>query len=316
MKISTKTDTYFIRHKLNGDERELCEAGRIAIWFDNLPITAKTENELGPSIRGAYRTALKYMIRLRNQGGYVFAEYGDGYMGSLGGSGQGFVLAKVQPQDRFEAFTVNDNTYHVTVKLDRNSIGYVRYSEFPVLLAVRPPFSTICQPARTFPLVAAAFFAREKIPGEDALELLHPKMVEQLCVEYLRQPPMGNDRLRYCILRPGKSLAIIDIAGRLDGGRRLFAQVKNVRLSAEYTKDLASQLKDFIRSAREDNTVGVLFGQFEDAIDSDGIVSLVNLHDVIHHFREQNSGIIDDMIGTGTVDTANGPFSIDLDWAK
>ena len=74
------TYPYFIRHKLAGDNRDLCDAHRIAIRFDNLRVF-RQDTELKSEIRGAYRTALKYMIDLRDQGGWVFAEYGDGYIG-------------------------------------------------------------------------------------------------------------------------------------------------------------------------------------------------------------------------------------------
>ena len=293
-------DTFFIRHKLKGDEKDLCDARRIAIDFENEHIPGK-QTDLDPDcFRGTYRSALNYMIRLRDQGGYVFAEYGEGYIGKRRSGDVGCILARIEPQDQFDAFNApeNDFTYQVTLKLDPSSIGYVRYSEFPVLLAIRPPFSTICRPSRTYKQIAAAFFNRGKIPATKALDLLHPKMVEQLCVEYLRRRGHENDKLDYCMLRPGKSLAIIDIAGRLSSsGRKLFAQVKNASLSADRSSKLASQLESFIGESNTDNDVGVLFGRFEGSRDYDGPISFVDLEEVFQYFREQRETVLKDMIG-------------------
>ncbi len=309
-------DTYFIRHKLRGDEVELCDAHRIAIDFDNLPISGDA-TELGSEIRGAYRTALTYMIHLRDHGGYVFAEYGEGYIGNRRSGDIGCILAKVEPQRRFGAFkpTAKDYEYQVTLELDPSSIGYIRYSEFPVLLAIRPPFSTICRPSRTYPQIAEAFFDRKPMPAQDVLELLHPKMVEQLCVEYLRRRDQ-DDRLDYCMLRPGKSLAIIDIAGRLVSGEALFAQVKNAPLSADRSSKLAGELERFVCSAKEDNAVGILFGQFKDAQDCDGPISFVDLRDVIRSFHGEDRKVLEDMIGAGDIETdTEGSYSVRIDWA-
>ena len=259
-------DTYFIRHKFPGDVyRNLCDARRIAIDFENHRVLGKQTDldpdffrGLSPGYSRAYRSALNYMIRLRDQGGYVFAEYGGGYIGKHRRRDIGCILARIDPQDQFDVFnsSENDFTYQVTLKLDPSSIGYIRYAEFPVLLAIRPPFSTICRPSRTYPQIAAAFFNRERIPATEALELLHPKVVEQLCVEYLRRRGHENDLLDYCTLRPGKSLAIIDIAGRLSSKRWLFAQVKNASLSAIYSSELASELESFIGESNRANAVG------------------------------------------------------------
>ena len=317
-------DTYFIRHKFPGDEKDLCDARRIAIRFENHRILGKQTDlnpdwfrGLSPRYASTYRSALNYMIRLRDQGGYVFAEYGGGYIGKHRHRDIGCILARIKPQDQFDVFnaSANDFTYQVALKLDPSSVGYIRYSEFPVLLAIRPPYSTICRPSRTYPQIAAAFFNRERLPATEALELMHPKMVEQLCVEYLRRRGHENDLLDYCTLRPGKSLAIIDIAGRLSSKRWLFAQVKNASLSANYSSELASQLESFIGESIGDNAVGVLFGKFEGAQNYDGPISFVDLKEVFQYFRKQQKAVLEDMIGFGAVETDDGPIPMDVDWA-
>lgn len=307
--------TYFIRHNLKGDERDLCDAYRIAIDFENRPISRKP-SELDPDIRGAYRSALNYMIQLRDHGGYVFAEYG-GYIGRRRSGDIGCILAKIEPQDNFDVFNAHTNnfTYQVTLKLVPSSIGYIRYSEFPVLLAIRPPFSTICRPSRTYKQIAAAFFNKEEIPATEALNTLHPKIVEQLCVEYLRREGCNNDKLAYCTLRPGKSLAIIDIAGRLEDERPIFAQVKNASLSANRSAELASQLESFIGKSNREDPVGVLFGKFDGARVYDGPISFVDLEKVFQYFREQDETVLKNMVGFGEIETDKEPFPIDVNWA-
>ena len=114
-------------------------------------------------------------------------------------------------------------------------------------------------------MIAKAYFSGAKIPEKEALELLHPNMVEQLCVEYLRREGYSDfekDTLDYCTLRPGKSLAIIDIAGRLESKRWLFAQVKNDSLSAARSTKLADHLERFLGETGRKDAVGVLFGMY------------------------------------------------------
>lgn len=316
---------YFIRHKLKGDEYDLCDAHRIAIDFENLPVPEK-QTELDPDhfrdlpsrYASAYRTALNYMINLRDLGGYVFAEYGRGYIGKNRSEDIGCILARIEPQDRFEAFAPSNKkySYQVSLQLNPNSIGYIRYSDFPVLLAIRPPFSTICQPSRTYQEIASAFFDRQRIPGSKALELIHPKMVEQLCVEYLRQKGHKNHKLDYCALRPGKSLAIIDIAGRLTNKQWIFAQVKNASLSQSYSAELACELERFIGKSDEERAEGVLFGSFDKGQSYDGPISFVDLNDVLEYFRQRQSTILEDMIGFRAIETDDGPVSMEVDWDR
>lgn len=139
-------------------------------------------------------------------------------------------------------------------------------------------------------------------------------MVEQLCVEYLRRKGHEEDKLDYCTLRPGKSLAVIDIAGRLGSSKRLFAQVKNTSLSPNYATELASELEHFIGKSRTEAAVGVLFGRFKDAQKYHGPISFVELGDVVRYFRKRNETILNDMIGIGAVETGDDAFSIDIDW--
>ena len=140
-------------------------------------------------------------------------------------------------------------------------------------------------------------------------------MVEQLCVEYLRREGHNNDKLAYCTLRPGKSLAIIDIAGRLEGERPIFAQVKNESLSADRSSELASQLESFIGKSNREDPVGVLFGKFDGAQDYDGPISFVDLEKVFQYFREQDETVLKNMVGFGEIETDKKPFPIDVDWA-
>jgi len=310
-------DPFFIRHKLGSAEKNLCDAQRIAIDFENLRFSGGLAELEAGDFHGAYKTALKYMIDLRDNGGWVFAEYGPGYIGKHRREDVGCIIARIEPQGPFESFTApaNGQTYQVTLKLDPSSIGYIRYSEFPVLLAIRPPYGTICRPSRsTYRQIAEAFFDGKKIPATEALNTLHPKIVEQLCVEYLRRKGHDNNKLAYCTLRPGKSLAIIDIAGRLQDERPIFAQVKNAPLSADRSSELASQLENFIGESNREDAVGVLFGMFDEAQEYDGPISFVNLEKVFQYFRESDETVLKNMVGFGEIGTDKKPFPIDVDW--
>ena len=242
---------FFIRHQpfeehhSNEDLTDLKIANKIAIFFDDVPFDQVIKNidysgsEIEyneeyfsknggkPSYNRAYKSALNYMWTLAKKGGLVVAEYNRGSECSIG---------RVLPSTKIETFK---GKFHVTLQLGQ--VKPINYADYPVLPAVRPPYGTICEPhssffTEIFPAVFNNDFSDIKIRRS----LLHPKMLEQLCVEYLR----AREGLNYCILRPGKSLPTIDIAGVSVEGKTIFAQVKANQIDQTRHKDFIDYVKD------------------------------------------------------------------------
>lgn len=117
-------------------------------------------------------------------------------------------------------------------------------------------------------------------------------MVEQMCGEYLRIVSLhDNDpsyRLAFCSMKIGKNLATIDIAGRLQNGKRLFAQVKNGHINK-------SDEDKFINFIEKDD-VGIIFDKTQTTGTSRGVYRL-NVDDIFQFFLKHNPQFIADLIG-------------------
>lgn len=240
-KLSDSDKVYFIRHKEGEDIEkenrkksiiELMHQKRIAIFFENEPWSKVYDEKSGlPSLgyfhkftqeNSTYRSALNFFHRLSTEGGYIVAEY---LGGKVPNGGCGAIVSKILKGTKVE----KAEGFEVTLKLDENHYKEFDYYTHPVLLAIRPPYGTICQPSReTYrAFVDYTLFGTPPVLSAD---LLHPKMVEQMCVEYLRKVGVNGNKLSYCTLRPGKTLAVIDICGVLENNEEFFAQVKNGKI--------------------------------------------------------------------------------------
>ena len=86
----------------------------------------------------------------------------------------------------------------------------------------------------------------------------------------------------------GKTLATVDVAGRLQNGKRLYAQVKNGPIS----KGDEEKFNSFLGS----DDVGVIFDTTRVASPSHGVYRL-NIDDVFNYFLNNNPKMIADLLG-------------------
>lgn len=311
---------FFIRHKPTPEITDLntilslMKDNRIAIFFDNLewesakkfissdasPILSHSDKQT--KITKTYATALKYIDRLSKDGGYVFAEYGVAHTNDS--EAKGCIFAKIEPKTKVESITINGQQINITLRFKVMEI--IDYAVYPVLLAIRPIRSTISQASQTYKLVANLLI--NKLPIDPKIDFLHPKMLEQLCVEYLikvgTEDNDDNHKLDYCFLRPGKTMAHIDIAGKLINKRKIYAQVKKTPINREDK----SAFIDFIKG--DPDCLGVIFADFsQSAIKKDHefqSIQRICITTVFAHFYTKNRIMIEDMIGLNNLPLNKG----------
>jgi hypothetical protein len=300
-KIDNK-DVYFIRH--NDDDNmnniyELEKNGLIALFYENISWKKVFNDGLInlEEIEGftksrywqTYKGSLEKLYHLSKNGGYAFVEYNSGRGLKNDKYGYGCVFVEVEKNTNISSSI----SFEVTLKYKK--LEDVSYIDFPVLLAIRPPFSTICIPYRpTFAKIADYLLSGTK---EICLDYLHPKMAEQLCVEYLREVSQKNTgKLSYCTLKPGGSTAVIDITGESyigDISMTIFAQVKNGSI-------IEDDLDRFQELCEVDaDCYGYIFATEEPLKKLNSNVSYIDLNEVFDHFNATKKGrlMLEQMIG-------------------
>jgi len=285
-------NVYFIRHKqdelfLKEEINRLKDKNKIAIFFDNKPLSEVTIENTGINKKffsskkeGAvkYKSALNFLCKIAKDGGIVVAEYNDE---------PEVLIGQVKPGTSLEP----SGKIEVTLQLTKTKI--LKYSDYPVALAVRPPYGTICRPlAPFFQTIIPMIYNNTESGIKIDRSLLHPKMLEQMCVEYLRVKGVNGQILKYCILRPGKSLAIIDIAGISKDSKIIFAQVKANKISPEAHAS-------FIEFASKNfkDTINVIFSENDPTLKKHPSITYVNVDDVFNYFKINDEEMIRRMIG-------------------
>lgn len=221
----TSQQFYFIRHSFWGDETELNklkEKRKIAFHYtDQFFKDAESPNRYKKFTSDVkpknFDHVWYYFKNLGTNGGYVMVEYED--------NDEYFYIGEVNSNQEFERWpfkheSINRN-YHT---LQANNLKQFKYSDFPVLLATRPPFHVICHVNQYTEAILRKIYFNEKI--EPAIELLHPKVLEQLIENYLRSNLAAEQlKLKYSILKTGKNLKSIDICGRTYQNKLIYVQI-------------------------------------------------------------------------------------------
>ncbi|MDD4178539.1 MAG: hypothetical protein PHH14_00605 [Candidatus Margulisbacteria bacterium] len=297
-------NVYFIRHKQDddfskGEINRLKEKNKIAIFFDNKPLSEVTigNTEIHEkyfsdkkAVTVKYRSALNCLLKIAKDGGMVVAEYNDE---------SEVLIGQVKPGTSLEA----SGKIEVTLQLTKTKT--LKYSDYPVALAVRPPYGTICKPlAPFFQTIIPMIYNNAESSININRSLLHPKMLEQMCVEYLRIKGVNDQILKYCILRPGKSLAIIDIAGISRSGKPIYAQVKADKIKPEahacFIKFASKNFKD---------ALNVIFSESDSTLKKHSEITYVNVDDVFNYFKTNDEEMIRRMIGFPKLATTK-PFPL------
>ena len=304
MKVSNK-NVFFIRHN-NPECKDhigewidtLCDHNRIGLFFENLPFAEiyKSSGEVdtdridkinySSGTRKQYITSLKYFHEIAKEGAYLFVEYSNG---KLPGNRYGCLLCEIKPN---QSIKKNDD---VEITLGYKIIKEIQYFNYPVLLAIRPPFTTICIPQRgTWAEVCKALVTKYQPPV--LLKLMHPTMCEQMCEEYLRLHGVecdgGFDILEYCTLKTGGSLAVADIVGKSQQGISIFAQVKNSKISDKAKSSFINACQNLPQGHN------IIFSHDPDEVIAGTNVRIINVQKVFEYFalggRKQ---MLIDMIG-------------------
>ena len=309
---------YFIRHNTTDEIdkyviRKLAEESRIGLFYENQPFDSfvtedpyytkksvvKSVNDYRAKVgkeekktfepNQGYATSLNYIRDLSQNGGYIFVEYNSG---ELGESGSGCYFCEVERDTNITSFNyedkINQKELHITLKYKK--IKELRYSAYPALLAARPTHSTLCIPRRvTFAVIAKVLVGQsDKITL--TTDLLSAAALEQMCVEYLRSNKFF-DPLDYCLLKPGRSLASIDIAGVTKGGHAIYGQVKNSVIN----KDDLISFQKFCKGI--DPKYSIVFSKKTEVFQDIEDVTFHFVEDIFAYFLKHKRKMVEALIG-------------------
>jgi len=224
-------NTYFIRHSsaLDVDAatlEELWAGDRIAIHYpydESGDFESADSRSLNPSdYVGSAKSALKRLLELARDGGYVFATY----RGKSGGK-----IGYVTPGTSVELFRGtwgNKNKRkgrEATLKaLQLSQVRNLAAEEAISLTAVQPRQGTFCRWYKVGQRVVALTTG---VPAT-GLGSLTPDLQEVMCMEYLRTADAGKRGLpilKYTLMPVGRTMKDIDILGVSESGKILSAQV-------------------------------------------------------------------------------------------
>ncbi len=250
MDIPKDSGIYFIRHAFDSQvAASECEKNSvIAIHFyDDFPQQPPLENKEATPLEN--REALKYynsfikaltpLRALGKNGGVVVIEY-------TPRSGE-FFIGRVDPNTEIIPQDISEKKCLKTLHL-ADRIGPLKYSMYPLLSALRPPYQTMSRMYAASEIVCY-ILNPQKYPMPFVVKSLHPKALEQMCAEWLRTNP--NDPMKYEVLKTGKTLAVIDIYGVAASGINVFAQITHEQNSEEVKRKFGLLL-DYVK---EDNIV-------------------------------------------------------------
>lgn len=241
---------YFIRHKFNEAKKEVAvlqDKKIIAIHFNpeyHEILDAYTDRSR------EFITAYGYFEKLSGLGGTVVVQYQTDF----------FYIATIATSTPILSYNVkahynNEDNYLKTLHLNTLSERY-SYAAYPLLSALRPPYVTIA------PLNPFAHNLVLHLKGERSLDLvvnnLHPKMLEQMCDEWLRSkyaPPEFT--MRFELLRTGLTLPVIDIYAETLQGKTLNVQITHA-INASKVSAKAKTLSEHM--AGKPDEIGLFIG--------------------------------------------------------
>jgi hypothetical protein len=278
---------YFIRHKLD-ESRDLRERDLIA-WdfgggcYDNLD-EYKKRNKFNSLTH--LTSAHKAFKELENKGGLIVAEYSD--------QPYEFIVAEISKGTKRVGYPLKetrtgDDFVYTTLHFIKERP--FKYSQYPLLAAIKPPYTTISQPRSSFEKVIRSIYSdRDLVPS---IELLHPKMLEELCETFLRLDFVEDEiKIKYCLLKTGKTMPDVDIVYKSMSGQKCYAQVTFE--AGKTAEDKTNRLLKFVQN--EGKTI--MFSR-DEKCDKDGLDYHFYIDDVFNTFNQdpKYSVMIKDMIG-------------------
>jgi hypothetical protein len=278
---------YFIRHNFNGIDESvlaLTENSLIGFHFANEFYETKEEYQnIHSGYEKGFSRAFDAFASLGETGGLVVFEYNNP---------DHFFVARVNGNQKIQRldFTTSDRDKLIYKVLHYNDLRQFNYANFLVLLALRPPYSTICQPGEHYQRIVRHIYLGEPLPM--TVNLLHPKVLEQLCENYLRSEFVEPSiRIQYTIMKTGKTLPILDIVGRSMTGQKLLVQVTHH--SDEPALEKANRLVNI--QGTIPGTTSILFSA-DEALSLDGLHRHFNISRVFDKFKDSEEPWHQDMI--------------------
>ncbi len=247
---SNDAPIYFIRHKFNEAKKE------VEVLQDNKIIAIHFNAEYHETLTDykdqsrEFKTAYSYFEKLRELGGTVVVQYQTEF----------FYIATIAADTPILSYNLkahynNEDNYLKTLKLSTFSERY-SYAAYPLLSALRPPYVTIA------PLNPFAHNLVLHLKGERSLDLLvnnlHPKMLEQMCDEWLRSKYTPAEyAMPFELLRTGLTLPVIDIYAETLQGKTLNVQITHA-INASKVSAKAKTLADHM--AGKPGEIGLFIG--------------------------------------------------------
>lgn len=271
-------DVYFARHNLSGGDgvtKTLKENNLIAYHFLN-EYYEDVENYSEQS-RGLTQ-AFNAFHAISKTGCLIAAEYGDS---------SSFVIAKVKPGTNLKPLTIKSTDGDLifkTIEFSEPKICY--YGDFPLLAAIRPPYTTVCSTGRSFSQLIKHIYLGESL--ELSVDFMHPSSIELMCEAFLKSEMVPESiRLDYALLRTGKTMPAIDIYGRSKSGNKVYAQVT-------YSADAIHKVKDLVNFAR--GTGLTIYFSRDKNLQHEGLTHHFNIDEVFHKFLDSNNSMWKNMI--------------------
>ena len=310
----------FIRHKLDGaDEVGLCEKlyneKKIAYHYIgethevcrdiykkeySTKLSLLEKQYKAKTIKNAYKAAVLFEDAIKNKK-LVIAEY------TFENGKKEYLLGRVVGKKIEDIEYKNSNNFYKTLQLEDSPIKF-SVEEFPVYLAVRPPFITLCEyggrgsseeitennddiKLRNNPffvkIIPIIYKHKKNISVDEKIEfdvhLLHHSMIEQMCEEYLRLHGYDEKeatQLQYNSCRVGKSMEKYDIVGRAKNNVMIYAQVK-----ADWKESYVNIFED-VEFPKEEKAEMILFASENGKnVELNNGAKFVSIQDVFKYFN-------------------------------
>jgi hypothetical protein len=258
---------YFIRHKFSEKIcKELKEKQVVAYhYLDEYHEALSDYSEQSRGLTQAFNAFHAMSVR----GAIVVSEYENS---------NEFTVGQLEPTVKLGELNIDCSVFKT---LRFTGIKTFSYCKFPLLAAIRPRCSTACCVGRPFTQLIKNIYLGE--PLEVATDFMHPSSIELMCEAFLRSDLVPEEiRLKYTLLRTGKTMPAVDIYGRTTTNRKIFAQVTYASENPNKTKALI----DFAKGSG----ITVLFSKDRKLIAS-GLDYHFCIDDVLNQFLDSKNPV-------------------------
>ncbi|MEO8664819.1 MAG: hypothetical protein ABI462_04925 [Ignavibacteria bacterium] len=259
-------------------EKQLLERDRIAIHYnDEFHINSKKYNDQSSSFKKAHNA----LQDIGKNGTLIMFEYNNPFV---------FHIAEIAQGTMIEPMIFYSNKEKIVYKtmkyINRKTFNY---SEYPLLAALKPPFSTICSRSENIDKLVHHLYFKNEIPV--IVENLHPKMLEQLCEAYLRSEFVPSEiQLLTTSIKTGKTMPWVDLVGYSKSKKIIYSQITYASESESLKK--AKGLVSFVK----ENGLAILFSNDNRKIVLRGLDYHFLIKDVFKSFNESKNSVYPSML--------------------